>query len=364
MQEATSTTWCDKFVDVYTKYCDEAYALGLSDMDSNNIVNTIDTTLLLRATSYALVSSMQNARVNRLLRVLFDSGSDKTLIHQSALPPGITPSIGKKRRLTGVTSSVHVDKEVILENLTLPEFLAMLRVPGPIRAIVMYNDESPYDLIIGMDLMQVLGIDIHNTSKTIAWRDKRIPFKPRDYFANGLFQSTLLDVMDGSLIDPDETLLHSGYKSKTITSSHYERFSPTAIVEKQIHLTSSQRQDLASVLSKFPKLFSGQLQCYPGRKVHLELKPNAKPSSCRPYPVPVHQRDVFKAELDRLCDIGVLSRCGASTWLSPSFIIPKKDGSVRWISDFRELNKFITRRVYHLPKIQDILTRRSGYAFF
>jgi hypothetical protein len=67
---------------------------------------------------------------------------------------------------------------------------------------------------------------------------------------------------------------------------------------------------------------------------------------------------------DQLCEIGVLARCGASLWLSPSFIIPIKDGRVRWISDFHKLNKQILQKVYNLPKIQDILTRRSGYAYF
>jgi hypothetical protein len=38
--------------------------------------------------------------------------------------------------------------------------------------------------------------------------------------------------------------------------------------------------------------------------------------------------EVFKTELQRLCDIGVLQKCGASKWASPIFIIPKKDESV------------------------------------
>jgi hypothetical protein len=50
--------------------------------------------------------------------------------------------------------------------------------------------------------------------------------------------------------------------------------------------------------------------------------------------------------------------------VAPTFIIPKKDGRVRWISDFRELNKVLKRRVYPLPMIQDVLHRRSGYKYF
>jgi hypothetical protein len=68
--------------------------------------------------------------------------------------------------------------------------------------------------------------------------------------------------------------------------------------------------------------------------------------------------------LDRLEQIGVLSRTGPAKYLSPTFIVPKKDGRVRWVSDFRKLNTMITRKVYHLPLIQDILRKRSRYVYF
>jgi hypothetical protein len=79
----------------------------------------------------------------------------------------------------------------------------------------------------------------------------------------------------------------------------------------------------------------------------LDLIPGATPKSCHPYPVPGQNQAVFKEELDQLIkeeldqlvEVGVLSCTGASEWLAPTFIVPKKDGRVRWVSNFRELNK-------------------------
>jgi Reverse transcriptase (RNA-dependent DNA polymerase) len=353
-QDNTNKDMCDEIVSMFVKHCADEYSFGVSEINNSE---SVDSQLQLRATSYAIVNTIQRTTVDCMLRVLFDSGSDKTLIKQSSLPSGITPSIGRKRKVVGVTSSSIMDREVFIENMTLPEFSSTQRISGPLRVFVMNNNDSKYDLIIGMDVMQILGIDIHNSTKTIVWDTLRVPFKPQDYFKGAMTQN-MIDALVGSS-DPTE-----GYKSKTIKSALYEEKDPHFVAQQQKHLTSSQRQDLAVLLSKYPKLFSGKLGHYPHRKVHLELREDAKPARCRPYPVPKHHEQVFKDELQHLCKLGVLSRCGASEWLTPSFIIPKKDGKVRWISDFRALNKHIKRKVYNLPKIQDILSRRSGYSFF
>ncbi len=56
-------------------------------------------------------------------------------------------------------------------------------------------------------------------------------------------------------------------------------------------------------------------------------------------------------EIDCLIAIGVLKWQPLSNWASPSFIIPKKDHTVRSISDLRELNKHIVPKRYPIPKI-------------
>ena len=73
--------------------------------------------------------------------------------------------------------------------------------------------------------------------------------------------------------------------------------------------------------------------------------------------------ETFKKELQHLVKIGVLSRQGTSSLASPTFIIPKKDGRVRCISNLRELNKVVMRKQYPLPIINDI-KKRNGYECF
>ncbi len=149
----------------------------------------------------------------------------------------------------------------------------------------------------------------------------------------------------------------------TIKHAKYEPTNGVTVAMQQTHLQPHQRRELANVLKKYNKLFDGELRVYPHRKFHLDLKEGAKPVHQRPYAVPRHNLEVFRKELDHLVAIGILSCTGASEWGAPTFIVPKKDGRVRWVSDFCELNKVIKRKTYNLPKIQDILARRTGYKY-
>jgi hypothetical protein len=85
------------------------------------------------------------------------------------------------------------------------------------------------------------------------------------------------------------------------------------------------------------------------------LVPGAIANYAIPYPVPMIHLNAFKKELIHLVEIGVLSPQGASEWASPTFIIPKKDDRVHWISDLQELNKVFKRKQYPLPIICYIL---------
>jgi tRNA uridine 5-carbamoylmethylation protein Kti12 len=68
----------------------------------------------------------------------------------------------------------------------------------------------------------------------------------------------------------------------------------------------------------------------------------------------VHKETIIK-EVERLCQLGVLERQPASEWASPSFIIPKKDKTVRFLSDFWEVNKRLVRKPFPIPKTSTVL---------
>jgi transposase InsO family protein len=100
--------------------------------------------------------------------------------------------------------------------------------------------------------------------------------------------------------------------------------------------------------------------------MHLDVDPKDRKRLRyqRPYPIAQVNQEVFYKELQRLVQLGVLEEVdGLVDYAAPTFIIPKKDGTVRWVSDFRELNKIIRRKVYPLPHINRLLRKRSGYSF-
>jgi hypothetical protein len=111
-------------------------------------------------------------------------------------------------------------------------------------------------------------------------------------------------------------------------------------------------------------MFNRTLGVYPHKKVHISIDPNAKPVHSRPYSVPQIHLKSFKKELNHLIRIGVLAAQQESEWALPSFIIPKKDSRVRWISNLCQLNKVIRCKQYPLRIIMDNLRKHSGHKFF
>jgi hypothetical protein len=109
-------------------------------------------------------------------------------------------------------------------------------------------------------------------------------------------------------------------------------------------------------------LFDGTLRNFETSDVKFNLKEDAKPYHAKAFPVPKIHHDTLKHEIEQLVSLGILKRC-SSEWAAPTFIIPKKNGTVRLISDFRKLNEQLKRKPYHIPKIAQMLQELEDFAY-
>ena len=81
------------------------------------------------------------------------------------------------------------------------------------------------------------------------------------------------------------------------------------------------------------------------------------------FPIPHIHLETLKKEVARLVKLGVLIKQPFSQWGAPTFIIPKKNGQVRVITNFREVNKRLIQTPYPIPKITTMLQDMEGFTF-
>ena len=215
---------------------------------------------------------------------------------------------------------------------------------------------SRYDMILGRDMLRELKINLNFEKDSIDLQhgQLQIPMTDCDAVSEDLQYTT-------GIKEPQSTI-DAVKRVSEILDAKYAPISPTKILENSEHLTKEQKHALKSVLEKHEDLFDGTLGKWKDVVHDIELKdPNTKPVPCRPYSVPFKSKQTLKLELERLCKIGVLKRVNRSEWQSPSTIIPKKDQTVRFITDFRKLNALIKRKPYPLPNIRDTLLELEGF---
>ena len=124
--------------------------------------------------------------------------------------------------------------------------------------------------------------------------------------------------------------------------------------------TSKGYMDFQTLLNDFPGVFD-ETDMKPMKVPPLRLKLKEDSdivplyvSTARKYPV--HLEEAAKKKLFDLEKQGIIARCKEpTTWCSPAFFVPKKDGDVRFIADFSRLSKAVERPVHPFLCVSDAL---------
>jgi hypothetical protein len=282
------------------------------------------------------------------IRILFDSGSSQTHVKRS---------FAKKLNLRNETVATWntaagqiKTSERCVVHFSLPEFSPTRTIAWDMHVGTL--DNVHYDMIIGNDLLETLKIDLKYSTSTIDWDGIEIPMRSKDATPE-----------DSYIINESSPLKDASRRVKEILDAKYEPANLEEVAAECTNLDDEQREDLHRLLKKYESLFDGTLGQWKGEDYDIELKEGATPYHARPFPIPRIHEQTLRHEVDRLCEIGVLKKVNRSEWAAPTFIIPKKDGTVRFISDFRQLNKRIKRKPFPIPKIQDLLLKLEGFQY-
>jgi hypothetical protein len=149
--------------------------------------------------------------------------------------------------------------------------------------------------------------------------------------------------------------IHAANKRQTrILDANYKAADLREIIKNISTIEDNDKNNmlrLLRLLRKYEHLFDGTLGNFETSKVTLNLKEDADPHHAKSFPVPKIHRDTLKHEIEQLVKLGVLKRCSDSEWAAPTFIIPKKNGTVRFISDLRKLDEILKRMLILFQKL-------------
>ena len=108
----------------------------------------------------------------------------------------------------------------------------------------------------------------------------------------------------------------------------------------------------------YADVFDG-IGCFLGPSYHIQVDPCVTPKQTPCWPIPVHLKEAFKKEIDKILQVGVLKSWNqAIPWINSFVLVEGKDKQgnlkLRICLDPTNLNKTIAWESYHLKTSEDI----------
>ncbi len=287
----------------------------------------------------------------KLVRVLLDSGFDGDLVFVDKDKPMLLPSLKRLVPQSWNTSNgmfqTKQKAEIKLNYFEYSNRKRYLVEPD----IVKYDkiNKPQYDHILVVKTMKKYGIILDFKEKMISIDEVKLPMQNINYL-QGSSTLCVLRLNHNLAMEPQSTQ-DATKRVKWILDAKHQKADLQSIVRDNCkHLSADQQKKLLQLLGKYELLFDATLGDWKTKPVSFQLKEGVSPYHGRAFPVTKIHKDTIEKEVEGLCQLGVLERQPASEWALPSFIIPKKDKTVRFLSDFWEINKRLVRKPFPIPK--------------
>lgn len=127
-------------------------------------------------------------------------------------------------------------------------------------------------------------------------------------------------------------------------------------------LSSVQDQEIRDLLHEFEDVMTDK----PGRTnlIEHDIKlTTTEPFRVKGYPIPFHSQKVVDDEIQKMLDLDVIETSDGP-FASPIVIIKKRDQTVRFCIDMRQLNKRTVFDAEPMPNIEQMFAKLSGCKYF
>lgn len=124
-------------------------------------------------------------------------------------------------------------------------------------------------------------------------------------------------------------------------------------VQVSADLTPQQQQETLELVEQNRDVFSfepghthvmqHEIHTIPGKVIHQ-----------RPYRIPEARREAIKEEVRKMLKLGIIEE-SQSAWSSPTVLVPKPDGTIRFCNDFRKLNEVSQFDSYPMPHVDELI---------
>ncbi|GJW30863.1 putative reverse transcriptase domain-containing protein [Tanacetum coccineum] len=274
-----------------------------------------------------------------LVKVLFDSGADRSFI---------SISLASKLNIPSITIDTFYDIEMADENLvstnTVFKGCTLTLLNQPFKIDLMPIKLGSFDVVIGMEWLSKYHAKILCDEKVV-----HIPINGETLIIRGDRSKTRLNLI-------------SCIKNERYISRGCQVFM-IQVMEKK---SDERRLEDIPVVKEFPNVFLEDLPGLPPvRQVEfqIDLIPGATPVARTPYRLAPSEMQELSNQLQELTDRGFI-RPSTLPWGAPVLFVKNKDGTFRMCIDYRELNKLTIKNRYPLPRIDDLFDQLQGSSIY
>ena len=203
------------------------------------------------------------------LRCLVDSGSSDSLILKE-----FANTLRKKNSVfdtgNGTMSTSHETKI----SFTLPEFSDKKIITWDKFNVGEKKNLGGYDMIIGRDICDAIGMDVRFSKSILEWEGIQIPMRDFNRLRQYNFSRKEFRMMIKEVKEPIVTEEATKRMIK-ILDSNYKKANLRDVVKLAVHLKEKEREQLYKLLVKYQEIFDGTLGEWETDPVYFELEEGA-----------------------------------------------------------------------------------------